>query len=48
MNPTKVKRESLFQLTDLPNVGKAIEGDLLTLGIRTAHNAKPIGNYKIK
>ena len=33
MNPTKVKRDTLSQLTDLPNVGQAIAEDLRKLGI---------------
>lgn len=37
MNPTKVKRDTLSQLTDLPNVGKAIAEDLRKLEI---HNRK--------
>ncbi|PIE47803.1 MAG: mitomycin resistance protein [Gammaproteobacteria bacterium] len=33
MNPNKVKRRSTKALTDLPNIGKIIEQDLLLLGI---------------
>ncbi|NTV05735.1 MAG: mitomycin resistance protein [Chlorobiaceae bacterium] len=33
MNPEKVSRSSLKQLTDLPNIGKAIARDLLLIGI---------------
>jgi Pathogenicity locus len=33
MNPTKVKRAQVKQLTDLPNVGPACAGDLKLLGI---------------
>lgn len=33
MNPTKVNRDKLSQLTDLPNVGKAVADDLRKLGI---------------
>lgn len=32
MHPTKVSREKLQQLTDLPNIGKACAADLLLLG----------------
>ena len=34
MNPKKVKRSHLTKLTDLPNIGKAVEADLIRLGIR--------------
>lgn len=34
MNPTKVNRNRLKSLTDLPNIGKACAGDLTLLGIR--------------
>lgn len=33
MNPAKVIREQVRKLTDLPNVGKAVAGDLQRLGI---------------
>ncbi|MFQ6370449.1 helix-hairpin-helix domain-containing protein [Shewanella sp. YIC-542] len=33
MNPSKVKREQVHQLTDLPNIGKAMAADLQRLGI---------------
>ena len=33
MNPAKVSRDKLNQLTDLPNIGKAGAQDLLVLGI---------------
>lgn len=33
MNPSKVQRSRLKQLTDLPNIGKAVAQDLLMLGI---------------
>ena len=35
MNPAKVRRERMHQLTDLPNIGKAMARDLQRLGIRT-------------
>jgi|GEM_PF-5266496 len=35
MNPSKVQRDKLHQLTDLPNVGKAVADDLRKLGINT-------------
>ena len=38
MNPKKVKRSYLTKLTDLPNIGKAAEADLIRLGIRMPHD----------
>lgn len=35
MNPNKVQRNHVTQLTDLPNVGPAIAQDLRLLGIST-------------
>ena len=35
MNPTKVQRDRVFQLSDLPNVGKACVADLVLLGIHS-------------
>ena len=35
MNPNKVKRSSIYRLTDLPNVGTSIAGDLDLLGIHS-------------
>lgn len=35
MHPSKVKRERLNRLTDLPNIGKSMAADLETLDIRT-------------
>ena len=35
MNPAKVQRDKLHQLTDLPNVGKVVAEDLRKLGINT-------------
>ena len=35
MNPSKVQRDKLHQLTDLPNVGKAVAEDLRKLEINT-------------
>ena len=35
MNPRKVDRHHLHQLTDLPNVGPAAAEDLRRIGIRT-------------
>jgi hypothetical protein len=33
MNPNKVIRDKVKVLTDLPNIGKAMERDLLSIGI---------------
>ncbi len=33
MNPAKVDRSKIFELTDLPNIGKAMAEDLRLLGI---------------
>jgi hypothetical protein len=33
VNPSKVRREKLNQLTDLPNVGPSIAADLVLIGI---------------
>ena len=38
MNPTKVDRNKLLQLTDLPNIGKAGAADLRLLGIQTPND----------
>ena len=35
MNPAKVVRAKVMQLTDLPNIGKASAADLRLLGIET-------------
>ena len=35
MNPTKVRRNNLNQLTDLPNVGPSIAADLVLIGVRS-------------
>jgi len=34
MNPAKVKRSQTIELTDLPNVGPSIAGDLRLIGVR--------------
>lgn len=49
MNPTKVKREKLKALTDLPNIGKAGAGDLRCLGYQTPADlvgADPLEMYE--
>ncbi len=35
MNPTKVVREAVVLLTDLPNVGKSLAADLQLIGVQT-------------
>jgi hypothetical protein len=35
VNPQKVRRDQLQELEDLPNVGKAMAGDLRIIGIDT-------------
>ncbi len=40
MNPSKVRRDRLQRLTDLPNVGPAFAGDLKLLGINTPEQLK--------
>jgi hypothetical protein len=35
MNPSKVQRDSVRELTDLPNIGKAIAADLHLIGIHS-------------
>lgn len=36
MNPSKVDRNSLHDLTDLPNIGKSLAEDLRKIGIQQA------------
>ena len=35
MNPQKVQRDKVFELEDLPNIGKAMATDLRCIGIRS-------------
>jgi hypothetical protein len=35
MNPSKVQRDSVRELTDLPNIGKAMAADLHLIGIHS-------------
>jgi hypothetical protein len=49
MNPTKVCRAQLVQLTDLPNVGPSLARDLHLLGYKTPHElagADPVAIYE--
>ena len=40
MNPTKVVREKVKKLTDLPNIGPSLAGDLRLIGINTPEQLK--------
>ncbi len=49
MNPTKVNRDRLDKLTDLPNIGPSIAGDLELLGIKSPRaliGCDPLEMYK--
>ncbi|WP_420239381.1 helix-hairpin-helix domain-containing protein [Telmatobacter bradus] len=49
MNPAKVDRAHLIQLTDLPNVGPSLAGNLRLLGYKTPHElvgADPVTLYE--
>lgn len=45
MNPSKVKREQMSKLTDLPNIGKAGAADLELLGINEPGDLKGLDPY---
>jgi hypothetical protein len=47
MNPAKVVRENVAQLTDLPNVGPATAADLRLLGIDVPENLKGRDPYEL-
>ena len=38
MNPTKVRREKLKKLTDLPNIGPSIAADLVLIGVKVPND----------
>lgn len=40
MNPAKVRRDRLGKLTDLPNIGPSMAGDLRMIGIQTAEQLR--------
>jgi hypothetical protein len=40
LHPSKVQRSRVFQLTDLPNIGKACAADLRQLGITEPNQLK--------
>jgi hypothetical protein len=45
MNPSKVKREQMSKLTDLPNIAKAGAADLELLGINEPGDLKGLDPY---
>lgn len=45
MNPTKVIREKVHKLTDLPNIGPAMERDLLLMGITQPAQLRDLDPY---
>jgi hypothetical protein len=47
MNPAKVVRENVVQLTDLPNVGPATAADLRLLGIDAPEGLKGRDPYEL-
>lgn len=47
MNPTKVLRNKLSALTDLPNIGKAGEEDLMVLGINNPEDLIGLCPYEM-
>lgn len=47
MNPSKVIRDQTKKLTDLPNIGKKLEGDLKLLGIEEPRDLVGVDPYKM-
>lgn len=47
MSPSKVLREKVRLLTDLPNVGPSLAGDLQLIGIRTPDELKGRDPYAL-
>ena len=47
MNPAKVVREKVAELTDLPNVGQATAADLRLLGIGAPEDLKGRDPYEL-
>jgi len=47
MNPAKVVRAKVMQLTDLPNIGKASAADLRLLGIETPAQLRGRNPYEM-
>jgi len=47
MNPAKVVREKVEKLTDLPNIGKTVAGDLMQIGISRPEQLKGEDPYDL-
>lgn len=47
MNPSKVNRDNVKKLTDLPNIGKAGAADLALLGIENPDDLKDQDAYEM-
>lgn len=47
MNPSKVSRQRLFHLTDLPNIGPAMAADLQSLGIQRPDDLRHRNPYAL-
>jgi len=47
MNPTKVIREKVVKLTDLPNIGKTVAHDLTRIGITRPEQLKDQDPYDL-
>jgi Pathogenicity locus len=47
MNPTKVIRERVANLTDLPNIGKTMDADLRRIGIERPEQLAGQDPYKL-
>lgn len=47
MNPSKVIRENVDQLTDLPNIGKTVANDLKKIGITSPDQLKGQDPYDL-
>ena len=47
MHPDKVRREQVSQLTDLPNIGPSLAGDLRQLGIERPQQLLGADAYRL-
>ncbi|MFY8205610.1 MAG: helix-hairpin-helix domain-containing protein [Arenimonas sp.] len=47
MHPDKVRREQVSQLTDLPNIGPSLAGDLRQLGIARPQQLQDAEAYRL-
>lgn len=47
MNPNKVKRDNIHELTDLPNIGKSIAEDLKRINIDKPEKLKGKSAYEM-